>query len=1044
MVEDGELEAIFERCHPVTGERLMRAPGENGVKGIDLQMAVPKSVSTLWAVAEEYGRPEVAEAVWEATHGAGRAAFDYLERNACRSRAGAGGQTQLEGEGFVGAVFPHRFSRAGDPQIHVHCLAANMTMAGGPGTGAPRAWRTLDAHHLYQHQKAAGYLFQAELRERLTERLGVEWTEVHKGAAEIVGVPRELAERLSKRREQITRELERGGRSGSAREAELAALSTRRAKREFDLAEQRLEWRALAEEHGFGPDELAGALGRAGFRELEREEVGETLARLLDEHGLTRERSAFCRRDLVEALAAAHARGGSTGRIEALADRLIESDHIAALEGGEAGASIRTAGGGRIRSGEPLLTTIDMLEVEARMLDSAAARLGEGAGTVAPTRLEEGFERRPGGLVLSDEQQAMVRRLVSSGDGVEVVRAKAGTGKTTALDAARELWQQDGQRVIGAALAGRAADELRSRAGIESYTIHGLLEDLERGGEYALAPGTVLVVDEAGMVGTRACDRLLAHAAKAKAKVVLVGDERQLSAIDAGGALAGLAGRLGASELTEVQRQAQVWDREALDELRHGDISRWVEAYERHGRLVALGDPDEQLRVLCEDWYVAARQEGMDQTLMLAARRGEAEALNQLARGARVAAGELDDTSALAVGERLFAVDDRVLATRNAHVERADGAGQLALRNGNAGTVTAVDQLAGELSMRLDSQVEVTLPAAYLRQGHLTHGYARTIHKSQGSTATRTFVLGSPDLARELGYVAASRHTDEARFYVNVGADRDLDQPPLPGLEDNPLYEELERRLGRERAKALALDQTELDAELGKLETTELLEITGRGRRALTSIPRQARRAKDVQLLERAVSHVEATERRLDAAREELAGAGRRERRELEQRVWGLEAALEQGRRELTERTDRAAAEGVERWLEQHEMELVEAAAAGRELAERRADAHWRARRSAELDADPALEALLGERPEAPQAREHWERAAAAQESYRLQYGELPGGHDPAELPERQVADWHHAHQLAEDLHQAAGADHHVGQLRCGLDLDDYGPDLGP
>ncbi|MBA3358671.1 MAG: relaxase domain-containing protein, partial [Thermoleophilaceae bacterium] len=299
VIGDGELEAIFERCHPTTGEQLMRAPGEHGVKGIDLQMAVPKSVSTLWALSEQYGEPEVAGAVWEATHGAARAAFDYLERNACRSRAGAGGHIDLDGEGFIGAVFPHRFSRAGDPQVHVHCLVANMTLSGGEGTGVPRRWRTLNAHHLYQHQKAAGYLFQAELRERLTDRLGVEWTEVHKGSAEIVGVPRELALVLSKRRQQIAEQLERSGRSGSAREAELAALSTRRAKREFDLAEQRLEWRAIAQEHGFGPNELAGALGQASVRELDREEIGTVVERLIGEHGATGERSAFCRRDLV-------------------------------------------------------------------------------------------------------------------------------------------------------------------------------------------------------------------------------------------------------------------------------------------------------------------------------------------------------------------------------------------------------------------------------------------------------------------------------------------------------------------------------------------------------------------------------------------------------------------------------------------------------------------------------------------------------------------------------------------------------------------------
>jgi len=152
-----------------------------------------------------------------------------------------------------------------------------------------------------------------------------------------------------------------------------------------------------------------------------------------------------------------------------------------------------------------------------------------------------------------------------------------------------------------------------------------------------------------------------------------------------------------------------------------------------------------------------------------------------------------------------------------------------------------------------------------------------------------------------------------------------------------------------------------------------------------------------------------------------------------------LENALERGREELAEHTDRAAAENIDRWLEQHEMQLVEAAAAGRELAERRADAHWRACRSAQLDADPALEALLGQRPQGPHAREAWERAAVAQEAYRLQYGDPPAAHEPDELPERQAADWHQAHELAEDLHEPVGT-----ELLRGLDLEDYGPDLGP
>jgi len=307
------------------------------------------------------------------------------------------------------------------------------------------------------------------------------------------------------------------------------------------------------------------------------------------------------------------------------------------------------------------------------------------------------------------------------------------------------------------------------------------------------------------MVGTRMYRRLLSHAAQANVKAVLVGDERQLPSIAAGGALEGLADRLGSIELTEVHRQNEVWDRQALDELRHGDISQWVAAYERHGRLVSTAGPDEQARALVEDWYVASRRDGMDQTLMLAGRRHDVEALNQLARAARVAAGELDDTAALEVGDRLFTVGDRVMALRNTHVARADEAGNVPLRNGNRGTVTEIDHLADSLGVRLDNDTEVVLDADYLQDGHLAHGYALTIHKSQGATVRQTFVLASPDLARELGYVASSRHTDEARFYINNGSEGGRDRPPEPGLEDQPLYEELERTpvtSGRRRSRS--------------------------------------------------------------------------------------------------------------------------------------------------------------------------------------------------------------------------------------------------
>jgi Ti-type conjugative transfer relaxase TraA len=1034
-VGDGELEAVFERRHPLSGDQLGRAAGPGSVRGIDLQMAVPKSVSTLWALADEYDRPEIAGKVWEATHGAAGAAFDYLERHACTSRAGAGGKVALQGEGFVAAVFPHRFSREGDPQVHVHVLVANMTHC-GRAEGVEQAWRTLDARDLFDQKLAAGYLFQAELRERLTRDLGVEWSDVHKGAAEIVGVPAELTKALSKRRAQILDALDRDGRGGSARESEIAALSTRRAKQSFDLAEQRGHWRAVAEEHGFGRDELANTVDRAEFHPADRDELGAAVSEIVGPGGLTAERSAFARRDVVRELAARHSRGATVEQIEQAADRLIASDQVVALDGSRAGATIRPSESLE-RRGEPLLTTPEMLEVEARMIDQAASRVGEGAGVVT---LGEGerFERRPGGLVLSDEQQAMVRRLVTSGNGVELVRAKAGTGKTTAIDAARELWEREDYRVIGAALAGRAADELHARAGIDSYTVHGLLRDLERGGEWRLPDRAVLVVDEAGMVDTRRMAKLLDHAADARAKVVMVGDERQVPAVEAGGSFAGLADRLGAVELSQVHRQRHSWDRSALDELRHGDISEWIAAYDQHGRLVPCRSADEQTRTLVSDWYVAAREYGMEQTVMLAGRRDEVADLNHLARTTRVAAGELDDSTALTVNGRSFAQGDRVLALRNRPVDETDRDGRHLLRNGNRATVVGIDRQAVELTVQLDTGLMVRLPADYLADGHVDHGYAMTIHKAQGMTTGRTFVLASPDLARELGYVAASRHTDEARFYVNV-PDPGERPPGEPALEDRDLYSLFERRLGTERAKHLALDETEIDTQLSDLSTAQLLEIQDRGRTLLTSIPNQARRARDAALIERAASNLAHTQELRDNAQAELEQLSerrrdRQRRAELERLTDNLDRALDNRRQELAGRTDNAAAFDLDQWLDKTDLEVVEAAAADRELATRRADAYWRATRTVSLDVDPEIERRLGERPDNPSDREQWERAAAAQESYALQYGQLPDPDitDTASLTGRQFDDFKQALDLTEKF---------VNPPTPDLDL---GPDLGP
>ncbi len=217
--------------------------------------------------------------------------------------------------------------------------------------------------------------------------------------------------------------------------------------------------------------------------------------------------------------------GADVEVVEALADKLLAGHRVVPLAADVRGLThsdvVRRADG-RVVAGtaeERRYSRPELLALERRIIDGSSGRRDDQAGTVAPDRVEQVLSARP---ELTGEQARMVRRLLRGGEGVQVVVGPAGTGKTFALDAARAGWEAEGYRVIGAALARRAARELQDGAGIPSTSLAALLGELREGGERGLlAEGrTVLVVDEAGMVGTRTYGELLEHAARARAKVV--------------------------------------------------------------------------------------------------------------------------------------------------------------------------------------------------------------------------------------------------------------------------------------------------------------------------------------------------------------------------------------------------------------------------------------------------------------------------------------------------------------------------------------------
>nr|MDQ2729829.1 AAA family ATPase [Actinomycetota bacterium] len=425
------------------------------------------------------------------------------------------------------------------------------------------------------------------------------------------------------------------------------------------------------------------------------------------------------------------------------------------------------------RSGaEQRWTTVDLLVLEAD-LEARATRPGSAAapvGVADATQLGRALNARP---YLSAEQADVVAGICFAAEPVVTVVGKAGTGKTFALDAARDAWTASEVPVVGAALAARAAAELQAGSGIGSTTLARLLGDIERP-EGRLVPGSVIVVDEAGMVGTRDLHRLIAAAGDQHAKVVLVGDPGQLPEIAAGGSFARLTARTPNHTLTANRRQAQPWERAALDELRDRQPGPALARYGDHGRITLADSGDELRRQMVDDWQ-AARDAG-ESVVMLAVRRTDVADLNRRAQQQLIGAGTLNPqggTVTLPSGQTVV-VGDEIVCTRN---DRRAG-----LINGTRLTVTGLEPEQGTITGTTHQPGAdlVTIPGDYLVQGHLALGYASTIHKAQGRTVDRALLLGDDRLFAEAGYVGLSRGRTQNQLYV-VADTNPLRAGPQPG-----------------------------------------------------------------------------------------------------------------------------------------------------------------------------------------------------------------------------------------------------------------------
>ena len=743
-VTETQYETLFGpggAIDPTTGERLVRTRRP----GMELVIAAHKSVAELGVI----GRAEDMHRILDAERVATMAYFDDLVRERGGRRGSASVATPTAGLTY--AVTRHATSRAGDPSPHDHVLIANLLRMDDDRGG----WKATDMSLLRDHLHAATmHGRMAAAREAVRLGYGIEADDGPSGRLgqwAIAGVPIAALEVHSKRAAEITAETHRRG-FDSYRARGIVARDNRAPKAHQPVADLMARWHAELEAVGWPVGELERSVAQARSqsrrpRPLQPAERDRIVAEVLALDGALAARKVFSRRDVVVAVAP-KLFGHDPSELRRTVDRVLADPEAIPLVATPMARERAYATATVIATEQAIAAAvqIEVTRTDAPAVDDYAARTA-----IAHREQELGTHMTLG-------QRTAVLAVTTSGRGAELIVGVAGAGKTTALAAVRQAFEAEGFEVIGTSTSGQAARTLKRQAGIEaSRTLASFTWRLVHG-QLALSNRQVVIVDEAAMTADAGLLQVLSAAARAGAKVVLVGDHRQLGAVGPGGGFESLVARYGTAVhvLDENVRQRDVAERAALAELRDGNVAKAVASYARRGRIVATPDRARAVEAVVAGWATDVAKG--HETMMYAYRRADVALLYVAGRRAWRSLGRLGDEVLLAPGGRSFAVGDRVVAL-------APGAGGSVVTS-ETGSVVALDAKGSALVVRMNDGGDLRrLEDEEIGDDRLAHAYAVTVHRSQGSTVQRAHALEDAG-GRELAYVKMSRARERSTVYV--------------------------------------------------------------------------------------------------------------------------------------------------------------------------------------------------------------------------------------------------------------------------------------
>lgn len=801
----GALCAGLDQCGRALASPAALRPDR--VPAFDVTLSAPRSVSLAWAL----GSDETKKLIEHAQTTAVRTTLDMLAAEAIWARRGKGGAV-IEAVPLTAACFQHGESRPAqhadgsvfaDPNLHTHCVIMNL---------ATRSDGTMGALHskiLRDHKMTAGAVYHAALATEM-QKLGFAVDRVGKnGIFEIAGVSDEAIQYFSARRQEIEAELAKHGADSLSAPSLAAAVTreTRRNKAASDMSTAQSAWIDAAQAIGLDVANYVDTLQAPPIGHDPRA-AELTLQKRLEElpELLTQSQSVIERRELLRAVASCLVGTGLPAeRAATEVERLLRRKTFLEIA--------------QDALGRPLFSTPDMIAVERQVVEFAQALVQDSKHELQESRVAATCRAK--GLSREQTDAALAATRAS---GIAVIEGAPGSGKTTTLAPIVTAYQEAGYRVVGAASAWRIAHALRDDLHIEARANASLLERLRLGHE-TLGAKTVLIVDEAGLVGSREMRDLLEAVTGAGAKLILCGDRRQLQAIGAGSGLSLVAHAVEASRVDTIVRQSETWAREAVHAFGDGKAAKALQAFDERGLLVEADGPRAAVTALIDRWSDDVTARPQDSTLLIAKTNSQVGELSREVRERLKTSGDLHGTevafpattpSGHASNMALMAGDKiRFLARNDA----------LGVINGTVGVVTRVSrpldpQHPGQRAILIEARVkgrQICFDPRDLAdakgRAQIGWAYASTIYSAQGLTVDRAYVAVDGSFDRHDIHVAASRARDRTLLVVDAKTiDRQLSTADAPAAKpdkrSDPTMRQawLAARMARSSAKVSTVD----------------------------------------------------------------------------------------------------------------------------------------------------------------------------------------------------------------------------------------------